>query len=621
MATIVNTRDVLLQSSAVRFITDNTITIAEKPGVISRYNAILSEKASIDELADQYTLTVLKGIYDSAISTLTAYLATLTTPVLWNNLTNYTLISTTSGGGAIFRSKFDAVDTAKFNIRQAVAATPKPTDGADGAAGVRGSQTLYIYGTSWSDAAADAATTGPNVLGDTVTISDGGTYVMVKTWSGSAWVPPGVVIDGNLIVSGSVTAAKINANALTIRDAFGNIIFNASAVFNFRDRFAGATTNMPENDATVGANWLTNFVISPGAITSTYINSLAADKISVGVLNGHTITTNNTSGQRITINSSSDNALKSYNSSGTLVASIGEASFGGYVYAKTTSSSTSAIVGESTSAFAAIQGSNSSSGTGVFGSSSSGTGLQGSASSGTGVVGSSTSGNAASFTSTSGSSAAVIALNNSGGHAFRGYGGGGGGSSAAIVGLSDGRCFYNESGTFGPFTGAHDSIIKKTDDIAMQVGDIILDTTLAENNGISDTIFVGALSSCPNQKNVLGVLNTRSTGFSIIPAAFIDKTYLEEEKPVPRAKRSFDKYKDTYDLLTVNAVGEGQINVCGQNGNIEQGDFIVTSGIPGKGMKQSDDIHRNYTVAKARESVTFNNPMEVKTIACFYLCG
>jgi hypothetical protein len=71
----------------------------------------------------------------------------------------------------------------------------------------------------------------------------------------------------------------------------------------------------------------------------------------------------------------------------------------------------------------------------------------------------------------------------------------------------------------------------------------------------------------------------------------------------------------------MNSLGEGQVNVCGENGDIEIGDLIVTSSIRGKGMRQSDDIVRNYTVAKSREAVTFSSPTEVKTIACIYLCG
>ena len=76
-----------------------------------------------------------------------------------------------------------------------------------------------------------------------------------------------------------------------------------------------------------------------------------------------------------------------------------------------------------------------------------------------------------------------------------------------------------------------------------------------------------------------------------------------------------------YKVLHINALGEGYINVCGENGNIEAGDLITTSSMPGKGMKQADDLLRNYTVAKARESVTFDSPTDVKQIAVTYHCG
>jgi hypothetical protein len=83
----------------------------------------------------------------------------------------------------------------------------------------------------------------------------------------------------------------------------------------------------------------------------------------------------------------------------------------------------------------------------------------------------------------------------------------------------------------------------------------------------------------------------------------------------------FANVYETYRPIGVNAIGEGKINVCGQGGDIQIGDFIVTSDIAGKGMKQADDIARSYTVAKARENVTFANSTETKQIACIYLCG
>jgi hypothetical protein len=63
------------------------------------------------------------------------------------------------------------------------------------------------------------------------------------------------------------------------------------------------------------------------------------------------------------------------------------------------------------------------------------------------------------------------------------------------------------------------------------------------------------------------------------------------------------------------------VNVIGENGNIKNGDLLVVSSTPGKGMKQDDDIVRNYTVAKARGDWTFTSPTEVKMIPCIYLCG
>jgi len=74
-------------------------------------------------------------------------------------------------------------------------------------------------------------------------------------------------------------------------------------------------------------------------------------------------------------------------------------------------------------------------------------------------------------------------------------------------------------------------------------------------------------------------------------------------------------------VIHINALGEGLINVCGESGDIEIGDLIVTSSIAGKGMKQADDFVRSITVAKSRQAVTFSSPTEIQQIACIYLGG
>ncbi len=71
----------------------------------------------------------------------------------------------------------------------------------------------------------------------------------------------------------------------------------------------------------------------------------------------------------------------------------------------------------------------------------------------------------------------------------------------------------------------------------------------------------------------------------------------------------------------MNSVGEGQVNVCGENGDIEIGDLISSSSTTGKGMKQDDDIVRSCTVGKAREAVTFASASSTARLACIYMCG
>lgn len=86
--------------------------------------------------------------------------------------------------------------------------------GSAGAAGQRGSVTLYQSGT-WSDAAANSVIssvtgTAPTI-GDTVTFSSG-SAATTKYWGGSAWVDPGVVINGNLLVGGVISSTAMNTS-------------------------------------------------------------------------------------------------------------------------------------------------------------------------------------------------------------------------------------------------------------------------------------------------------------------------------------------------------------------------------------------------------------------------
>jgi hypothetical protein len=65
---------------------------------------------------------------------------------------------------------------------------------------------------------------------------------------------------------------------------------------------------------------------------------------------------------------------------------------------------------------------------------------------------------------------------------------------------------------------------------------------------------------------------------------------------------------------TVNALGEGRVWVCNSNGDIEAGDYLTTSSVPGYGQKQEDDLLHNYTLGKATETIDWNSITKVVTI-------
>ena len=91
--------------------------------------------------------------------------------------------------------------------------------GPSGQPGTRGASRFNTNGVIWSDGVATNTVLAQYPSGvienDEVTITDGATYVMTKYWNGGAWVPSGQVIDGNLIVTGSLSAAKISSGVLS----------------------------------------------------------------------------------------------------------------------------------------------------------------------------------------------------------------------------------------------------------------------------------------------------------------------------------------------------------------------------------------------------------------------
>jgi hypothetical protein len=124
---------------------------------------------------------------------------------------------------------------------------------------------------------------------------------------------------------------------------------------------------------------------------------------------------------------------------------------------------------------------------------------------------------------------------------------------------------------------------------------------IKQNININDALPYVSLSTISFDKSVFGVVTDR----------------MEEEENRRYSSGVFVSVynKDEGDeRLVVNGCGEGSIWVSNYNGNLENGDYIVSSPIPGIGMKQDDDILHNYTVAKITMDCNFNPqlvPVEV----------
>jgi len=155
--------------------------------------------------------------------------------------------------------------------------------GADGIAGTRGSKAFYASGTSWTDAAADAAITTAGftkVTLDVVTISSSAAgFAATKYWNGTTWTVVAQVIDGNLLVLGSVTATKLVLDGVTLSaDVSGSLKISNSGVNTVQ------IANNAVTDISSSFTAATVPIISSSydtIQTATIITSTATDKVDI----------------------------------------------------------------------------------------------------------------------------------------------------------------------------------------------------------------------------------------------------------------------------------------------------------------------------------------------------
>ena len=406
-------------------------------------------------------------------------------------------------------------------------------------------------------------------------------------------VPAGVYMDAAYIKNGTITNAKIgNAS-----------IDNAKIASLSADKITAGTISADLLDASVINAKVTNIdaaVIGSGTIADARIGNLSADKIVGGTIDASDISGVNITGVNISGSTVSGGTVTGANIiGGSMAVGTGNTPYG---HALTITSTGVLFVDN---VFGGV----------VFGSNFgySNAGVNGSSwNNNTGVLG------AAVYDNTDPNAHGIRGIN------YRQ-------STSGLVGVANGFDFYAEgAGTnYGPFTGSHDSLVPKG--ATFTVGDIVVDVEVIDQNGISSAICLVAPSSFANQKGGVGVVCKEPTPLNehkpavyiaeIVPEDQTDAQGNTSQSPMVKMRDSFSAACELYDHMAINSLGEGQINVCGEGGDIEIGDLIVTSSIPGKGMKQADDLVRNTTVAKSRQNVTFSGPTEVKQIACIYMCG
>jgi hypothetical protein len=398
--------------------------------------------------------------------------------------------------------------------------------------------------------------------------------------------------DGTVILSAQSSlawgkvAAPSNLAALNGSEAIKNSLISLSGLGYQGSLYATANYGAFADVSTITAANAASF-FAANSLDGTYIKNLAADKILAGTLAAGVIYAGAISASQITAGTISGDRINGGTISAVSLSSVtgtfsGNINSSGYVYCTGGSGSpygmTTLAVIPSASGQSAIAAISSGSGTSA---------IQASNMNGIGVYAS---------------------------------------GDRAIVAAGGSWAVYASSGGYGPFTGAHDALLPLGAEV--ELGDILVDVECIARKGLSDTLFLVARADKPKQKSAVGVCVAAPVALSArIPAVF-RRAPREEFRPslagfivVDEHDPEYDVLQGVYALTIMNALGEGQINVCGENGDIEAGDYIVTSSMPGKGMRQDDDLLRSYTVAKAREAVTFDSPGQVKTVACIYVSG
>ena len=173
-----------------------------------------------------------------------------------------------------------------------------------------------------------------------------------------------------------------------------------------------------------------------------------------------------------------------------------------------------------------------------------------------------------------------------------------GDNGRGVVGSGGQWDFYalNGASQYGPFTGGHEVRLSENFPEKPTPGMVVSVTGQAkvrkDKDGtipLSSTLPTVMISAVPQDRTVFGV--------------FVS------ESPLP--KDHWYKAREGERFGTVNALGEGRVWVTNQMGEIQAGDYITASAIPGYGQRQNDDLLHSYTLGKAIETIDWEQVTEM----------
>lgn len=303
MSAVVNAADLILQATIPRM-----VAVALDPGVvIPALKAVIVTAPSLTFQVDK------TGTPSPASIVITATNRAISGAVAWSIVAgSATLTSVTTASPATATLLCANMTTPSVTIRATVVDSgvaggltyaaditiAKVTDGSRGARSGYG-PTYSISSTSWSDVQANAviynelsgtsltslSSTTNNVTGDTVTLSNGTTFAQTKTWNGTAWASPGIVYDGNLLVTGTVGAGALAAGSVTAGAvAAGAITATNGAIANLTIANA-QIQNLTLDNTKMTANTVTATAVSvTSGLSSSTLSVTAPDSSSVLVV-------------------------------------------------------------------------------------------------------------------------------------------------------------------------------------------------------------------------------------------------------------------------------------------------------------------------------------------------